>query len=140
MNSLVIFSVLSTALLALAVFRRYVYVPSLPASGRYTLAIDKIIQYQLPLTVMTRGRRYVDRGLVKTARLIPEGEPNAAPVRVEIDGHVVGYLHAADAQRYRASLAASKRALRAYKCRSEIRGGEAENYSVWLDLPEPMAV
>lgn len=140
MNSLVIFAVLSTALLAAAVFRRYVHVPSLPASGRYTLLIDKLVQYQLPLTVMARGRRYADRGLVKTARLIPEGEPNAAPVRVEIEGHVVGYLHTADAQRYRESLAASRRALRVYKCRSEIRGGESENYSVWLDLPQPMTV
>lgn len=140
MNSLVIFAVSATALLAAAVFLRYVHVPSLPASGRCTLGVDRLVQYQLALAVMARGRRYADRGLVKTARLIPEGEPNAAPVRVEIEGHVVGYLHAADAQRYRASLAASRRALRAYKCRSEIRGGEGENYSVWLDLSKPMKV
>ncbi|EIT68905.1 MULTISPECIES: hypothetical protein [Hydrocarboniphaga] len=138
MNSLVIFGVLSTALLAAAIFRRYVYVPSLPASGRCTLVIDRLVHYQLPLTVMARGLRYADRGLPKTARLIPEGESHAAPVRVEIEGHVVGYLHAADAQRYRASLAASRRAVRAYKCRSEIRGGEGDSYSVWLDLPQPV--
>ena len=140
MNSLVILAVFSTALLALAVFRRYVHVPSLPASGRYTLGIDKLVQYQLPLTVMARGRRYAERGLAKTARLVPEGELGSQPVRVEIEGHVVGYLHSTDAQRYRESLTASSRALRAYKCRSEIRGGETENYSVWLDLSKPMAV
>lgn len=77
---------------------------------------------------------------MKTARLVLEGENASQAVRIEIEGHVVGYLHAADAHRYRQTLAASGRALRPYKCRSEIRGSETENYSVWPDLSKPMAV
>jgi len=62
-------------------------------------------------------------------------------VRVEIEGHAVGYLSRERAREYRKGLAGAGQPQTAGFCGAVIRGGwdrgggDRGNYGVWLDIP-----
>jgi hypothetical protein len=66
---------------------------------------------------------------------------DANAVRVEIDGHMIGYLSRDNARRYRADLTAANTPTATVRCKARIVGGfetasgERAHFGVRLDLP-----
>jgi hypothetical protein len=116
---------------------------NLPGPGRFEVGIVGESHYQDALEAICGPRTGDGEDRVVEAWLVFEDTNpyDALAVRVDIDGHVVGYLSRANARAYREQLAAQAVGVVRASCLARIRGGwdrgpnDQGFYGVFLDLP-----
>jgi hypothetical protein len=116
---------------------------NLPGPGRFDVEIVGESHYQVALEAICGPRTDDGEDRVVEAWLVLEDTNpyDALAVRVDIDGHPVGYLSRANARAYREQLAAQAVGVVRASCLARIRGGWDRGpddhgfYGVFLDLP-----
>jgi hypothetical protein len=117
--------------------------PRIVGPGTFAVAAVGESNYQVALETVCGGRTEEgERGRFVEATLVPDDEnpydPNA--VRVDVDGHTVGYIKAEGAVHYRQEFLRQFKQLRPATCNAVIRGGwmrgSGGSYGIWLDLPK----
>jgi hypothetical protein len=114
----------------------------LPGPDLFSLEIVGESNYQSALDHLCGGRTHDGANLLMEATLVYEDTNpfDDQAIRIDIDGHTVGYLSRAHARQYRREMAAAGNSGRIATCAARIRGGwdrgpgDRGSYGVRLDV------
>lgn len=115
----------------------------LPGPGEYAYAIAGASKYQGALEMICGGKQHESAEYYTDATLHFENDNKYDPmaVRVDVEGHTVGYLQRSDASNYRRQVLAMGFGELSCRCKAKIVGGwyiseeDQGSFGVRLDLP-----